>query len=244
MRMTEAVLVIVDISGYTNFIRNRTMSLIHAEGIITTLLESVVSAASHPLQVNKFEGDAALMFAETHGDPGRALASVMGQVSELFSVFDQRQAKLAKDSSSCPCDACGNGVTKLRLKAFVHVGHIAIKQVLHFEELAGEPVIVIHQLMKNSVPSDAYLLLTEPARELAGELPVVWESASEKLPGDLITAIHWCPSSALSSLPKTVADSSTEQDSAKPEAQRIAHFRNLSRTPLSRMISWARRLFR
>lgn len=243
IRMTEAILVIVDISGYTNFIRNRTISLIHAEGIITQLLESVVTAASHPLQVNKFEGDAALLFAETHAEPERAVGSVLSQVGELFDVFAQRQAQIAADSRSCPCAACGTGVTQLRLKAFVHIGEIAIKRVLRFEELAGEPVIVIHQLLKNSVPSNAYLLLTEPVHVLAGDLPVAWESSSEELPGQLHTAIHWCPSSAISVLPR-VAIESTATASQTPKPQRIAHFRHLTRTPFTRAVSWARRLFR
>jgi len=34
MRLTEAVLVIADISGYTDFIRKREIALIHAEQVI------------------------------------------------------------------------------------------------------------------------------------------------------------------------------------------------------------------
>ncbi|MGH8049243.1 MAG: DUF2652 domain-containing protein, partial [Arenimonas sp.] len=50
------------------------------------------------------------------------------------------------------------------LKAFVHSGEIAIKQVRQFEELAGEDVILIHRLLKNQVPSRDYVLITEVAR--------------------------------------------------------------------------------
>ena len=73
MRLAQALLVIVDISGYTEFITNRQVSLLHAEQIITELMESVIDRADHPLVVNKLEGDAALLFREFQ--PGDADAA-------------------------------------------------------------------------------------------------------------------------------------------------------------------------
>ena len=161
MRLTHAVLVIADISGYTAFITNRQTSLLHAEQIITDLLESMIDRTEHPLVLNKLEGDAAFMYAETGDDRAAAIRDVLLQVSLLFTAFSERLARIRDERSNCTCNACAK-VADLQLKAFVHCGDIAVKQIRQFEELAGEDVILIHRLMKNQVEGREYVLLTEP----------------------------------------------------------------------------------
>lgn len=56
METKEAILVLVDISGYTEFIKRRRLSLVHAEEIISALLESVIDQTEHPLVLNKLAG--------------------------------------------------------------------------------------------------------------------------------------------------------------------------------------------
>jgi hypothetical protein len=167
MRLTQAFLVIVDISGYTSFITNRTVSLQHAEQIITELMESVIDRADHPLIVNKLEGDAALLYREWSIGDSAAAHDVLAQVKGFFPAFYQCLSRQREQRAGCGCDACSN-IDKLALKAFVHVGEFAIKQVRQFEELAGEEVILVHRLLKNSVPSREYVLMTEAARNAAG----------------------------------------------------------------------------
>ena len=166
MRLTHAFLVIVDISGYTSFINNRSVSLLHAEQIITELMESVIDRAEHPLVVNKLEGDAALLYSECAVGDTAAARDVFAQVKAFFPAFYQRIAQQREQRANCSCDACSN-IDQLALKAFVHAGEFAIKQVRQFEELAGEAVILIHRLLKNSVPSREYVLMTEAARSAA-----------------------------------------------------------------------------
>ena len=60
MKLIHAALAIADISGYTGFIRRREVSLLHAEQIVSDLIEALVSGAERPLILNKLEGDAAL----------------------------------------------------------------------------------------------------------------------------------------------------------------------------------------
>ncbi|MBX9606652.1 MAG: DUF2652 domain-containing protein [Gammaproteobacteria bacterium] len=109
IRNTDAVLVIVDISGYTRFVQQRPVSLEHAESIVTELIESIIDQASNPLVVNKLEGDAALLYAETHGDRGVAIASVVGQLARFFSVFSSSLDRIKAARSRCNCDACPTG---------------------------------------------------------------------------------------------------------------------------------------
>ncbi|MBS0456471.1 MAG: DUF2652 domain-containing protein [Proteobacteria bacterium] len=162
MRITHAYLVVVDISGYTRFITNRSLALAHAEQIISDLITSVIDRSSYPMVLNKLEGDAALLYRELQpGDVGAA-RDVMGQVRSFFPAFRARMELTRSLRSNCNCEACSN-IAGLALKAFVHVGEIAIKQIRQFEELAGEPVILLHRLMKNHVPTREYVLLTAGA---------------------------------------------------------------------------------
>lgn len=175
MTLRRAHIVLVDISGYTQFIRLHRMSLLHAERIITELLESVIQAASHPLVLNKLEGDAALFYAMADGEgtaeaaagPGESARSVLTQLLRFFEVFRARERELVSECSICVCDACLHA-DDLRLKIIAHSGTIIVKQVRGFEEIAGEDVILTHQLLKNSVPADEYLLLTDAFVALAG----------------------------------------------------------------------------
>jgi hypothetical protein len=169
VRLAQALLVIVDISGYTEFITQRQVSLLHAEQIITDLMESVIDRADHPLTVNKLEGDAALLFREYAPSDGPAAArDVLAQLGGFFDAFGACLARVRHERRHCSCDACSNA-DRLCLKAFVHAGEIAIKQVRRFEELAGEDVIAIHRMLKNTVPSREYVLASTRVRDLAGD---------------------------------------------------------------------------
>jgi hypothetical protein len=161
IRLAHVQLVIVDISGYTDFIVNRTISLVHAEEIISELLDALAERSQHPLTLNKFEGDAALMYAESGIDPAAAADDVIAQLGSMFDAFGESRERIRSARVNCGCDACAN-VAKLRLKAFMHCGEIAIKQLRGFEELAGEDVILLHRLLKNDVDAQEYALLTEP----------------------------------------------------------------------------------
>jgi hypothetical protein len=160
IRLAHVQLVIVDISGYTDFIVNRTISLLHAEEIISELLNALAERSRHPLILNKFEGDAALLYAESAGDPAAAAADAVAQVGSMFDGFDECREQIRITRANCGCDACAN-VGKLRLKAFMHCGEIAIKQLRGFEELAGEDVILLHRLLKNGIDAREYVVLTD-----------------------------------------------------------------------------------
>ncbi len=160
MRICQAFLVVIDISGYTRFITGRSLALEHAEQIISDLIGIVIDQSRHPLIVNKLEGDAALMYAEVEaGDPFAGM-DILAQVRSFFPVFRQRVLELSKMRGNCSCLACTN-ITDLGLKAFVNSGEILLKKIRQFDELAGEPVILLHRLMKNSVQGSEYVLMTD-----------------------------------------------------------------------------------
>jgi hypothetical protein len=168
LNIQPTCLVIADISGYTKFIRNPRTSLLHAEQIITDLLDAVIDESKHPLQLNKLEGDAALLYAVCGDGSVRATVDVLNQVKLFFDAFRMRQNGIIADGDGgCGCDACTN-VASLRLKVVMHVGDVLFKRIRHFEEMAGEPVILVHRLLKNSIVSAEYLLMTEEFAAASG----------------------------------------------------------------------------
>jgi hypothetical protein len=193
MRSTRAVLLILDISGYTRFIHQRAVSLEHAEGIITELIEAVIDEADLPLKVNKLEGDAALLFAECAPDPALQLRQTFLQLGRFFAAFSQRLEHIRRKRGHCGCDACAN-VEQLQLKALLHQGPIVIKQVRQFEEIAGDAVILLHRLLKNDVPASQYLLLTADARQPLGDLCAGFERLEQAIEGMPPCAVYWTPS--------------------------------------------------
>jgi class 3 adenylate cyclase len=170
METKKVALVIVDISGYTQFIRSEKMSAVHAEEIIFDLLEAVIDKAAYPLTLNKLEGDAALLYAELKDDEAAVASDVARQAQAFFDVFYERARLLSSERADCDCNACQR-ILDLRLKAFLHCGEVVFKKIRQFEEMAGEDVIIAHRLTKNSIPSNEYILMTEAFHQLAGDLP-------------------------------------------------------------------------
>lgn len=188
------LLIIADISGYTRYMTANVKTLAHSQTLITELVESIIEQVQMPLEVAKLEGDAIFLFcrkpkdavrwAETRGDISRKLL-------EFFQRFREKLALLGR-SNTCTCHACTH-LEKLRLKIIVHSGEVLFHRVLHFNELAGTDVIIVHRLLKNSVKSDQYLLITEVARrELEFPESIVFKSSSEKYDdiGVIQTAVH------------------------------------------------------
>src|SRR5206468_3266299 len=62
--------------------------------------------------------------------------------------------------TTCPCSACAN-ISMLKLKFVVHHGKFSRQRLGSVEQLHGTDVIVAHRLLKNSVPSKEYLLVTD-----------------------------------------------------------------------------------
>ncbi|MEW6403392.1 MAG: DUF2652 domain-containing protein [Chloroflexota bacterium] len=199
MNAKKVALVIVDISGYTQFIRSQKLSAIHAEEIVFELLEAVINHATYPLTLNKLEGDAAFLYAEADTENQTEVAhDVARQVREFFKVFYECTHSLARERADCDCDACQR-IFDLRLKAILHFGEAVFKRIRQFDEMAGEDVILIHQLLKNSIPSPEYILMTESFHQLAGnfeDLPFETRRESCDFMEDIVVYVGY-PQTAL-----------------------------------------------
>jgi hypothetical protein len=167
MEQRGVFLLLIDISGYTRFTRLHRLSAMHAEQIISDLLESIIQRAQPPLLVHEVLGDSVNFYALADG--GAAVAQALRQqLDTIFDAFRLREGELVSDCSLCVCQACRN-VGKLHLKAVVHYGQALFTSVSGFRKIAGEDVILAHRLLKNSVPEREYVLETEAFCRLAGE---------------------------------------------------------------------------
>ncbi len=176
--MARALLVIADIGGYTRFMRVHRINLAHAQHIVARLLEAVIDGAGRAFKLAKLEGDAAFFYANEPfdaADKKRALVSIR-------NAFLRRRDELSINRL-CTCDGCVQA-GQLNLKFVAHSGEVAFQKVKRYTELAGVDVILVHRLLKNSVPLPEYVLMSEPVHDaLAPTLGATATSLSENLEG-------------------------------------------------------------
>ena len=159
---SKTFFLLADISGYTHFMLESPVASSHARQIIVRLLKAMISSSSLPLHVAELEGDAVFFYAladETNA--GEVGSRIRDQMLRLIHGFYAEARKLAA-MNACECDACSN-VGALRLKQILHFGDAAIERVSRFDKLFGVDVILVHKLLKNSVPSNDYVLMTREA---------------------------------------------------------------------------------
>ena len=165
MAVQPTLLLIADIAGYTRFMKMHDTSLVHAQQIIADLLEAVIDAAGSSLKLAKLEGDAAFFYAPADGKS--ASASIDERAAAIYRAFHAR-AQDIKTNTLCPCDGCQQA-GNLKIKLVGHAGGVAVQKVKRLTELAGVDVIVVHRMLKNSVPVSEYLLVTKPVHALLGD---------------------------------------------------------------------------
>ena len=159
MTLRPIFIILVDISGYTKFIRYHKTSLLHAEKIVAELMEAVLAKVEVPIVAHEILGDAISLYAIDEGIPGQP-DTIYQQLQKYFEAFWNREASLISACNLCECDACRQ-VGRLKLKAVLHAGEAAFTKVLQADKISGEDVIIAHRLLKNSVPSNEYILMTD-----------------------------------------------------------------------------------
>lgn len=180
--LKNAVLLIADISGYSQFVIMKKVSLIHSEEIITELLEAVTETAAFPLRLDKIEGDAVFLCADAGDNRKAAVNDVAAQATRFMRAFADKQAFLIEHGDGgCPCSAC-RSVGELGLKILIHADEVIIKSIAGRQELAGEGIILVHRLLKNTVNGSDYILMPKTIADLVTIDPLPHrESHSEQV---------------------------------------------------------------
>jgi arsenite methyltransferase len=164
------LLMLADISGYTQFMVQHDAALRHSQTIIGELLEALIAQIDVPLRISAVEGDALFLYAIKSGDGAiwrRRGASLVDRLRALFRTFAQRLVEIGA-YSVCNCEAC-RVVGDLKLKIVAHSGEALFTQVGRYPTLSGPDVITLHRLSKNSVDERQYFLMTEAAYRDLGE---------------------------------------------------------------------------
>lgn len=151
--MSKSLLFIPDISGYTKFIQ--TTEVEHSQHVISELLEVLVNANTQELKLAEIEGDA-LFFYKENDIPSQE--NLLAQIESMFTAFYSHLKMLGKNRI-CPCNACATA-PNLELKIIAHSGNLQHIEVHGTRKPFGEQVIEAHRLLKNSVKSDNYVLIS------------------------------------------------------------------------------------
>ena len=152
--MNKSLLFLPDISGFTNFVQ--TTEVEHSQHVISELLEVLIGANTEDLQLAEIEGDALFFFKE---EEVPSLEKLLAQIETIFTAF-YSHLKLLEKNRVCPCNACSSA-PNLELKIVAHLGELQFINVQGKKKPYGTEVIEVHRLMKNSVNSDNYVLLSK-----------------------------------------------------------------------------------
>ena len=156
----DTLFIFPDISGYTRFMTGSEFSFAHAQFIIFSLINAMISAATKTVRLSKLEGDAALFYT----DVTRISAEEMDKtLYHIFAAFYSERQRLI-DANACPCRAC-QSIRDLDLKIFVHRGEAARFEFRGSVDHFGADVIVLHRLMKNGVNDRRYVMVSERAAQ-------------------------------------------------------------------------------
>jgi hypothetical protein len=158
----RTLLLIADIGGYTEYMRAHRMSLAHAEVNTARLLEAVIDAGGD-FELIEIEGDAAFLSRPAGGDT--SVAEMTRAIVAMHRAFHGERRYVA--ANLCPCDGCEQ-TENLKLKFVAHVGEVATQTIRDRRKLVGIDVILVHRLLKNSVASPEYVLLSEELYRAGG----------------------------------------------------------------------------
>jgi hypothetical protein len=152
--MPNSLILIPDISGFTEFVNNTEIT--HSQHIISELLELIVNSNELSMRVAEIEGDAVLFIREGSVPP---IADIILQAENMFMQF-HRHLKQYETQRICNCGACSTAY-KLSLKIIVHASEIGFTLVNKFKKPFGPGIIKAHKLLKNSITENEYILFSD-----------------------------------------------------------------------------------
>lgn len=166
MSTQTGYLLIADISGYTAFLTSSEQD--HANGILKSLLTTLVEGVEDPLQLWRMDGDAVLAY--TTSQPFPSGETFLTQCENLYNAFTLRRQDIIANTS-CGCRACAN-VNDLDLKILAHHCDFEEMQIGPMKDISGAEVILVHRMAKTDVKEAtgirSYALFTDAAIKAMG----------------------------------------------------------------------------
>src|SRR5262249_11788876 len=129
----------------------------HSSHILNRLLETIVAAVGEDYVISEVEGDAVLMYKK--GTPPPSKKEMIDQCVKIFTAFHKELMEM-KSISICQCGSC-RGISDMTLKFVVHFGTIEEISITRFVKASGLDMVIAHRLLKNSIASHEYILVTK-----------------------------------------------------------------------------------
>ena len=163
MSVHRALLLLGDIVGYTTFMRFHRINLAHSQDITARLLESMVDAVPS-LRLVEIEGDAVFLYAPYEDLAAKPISETALELAlTMHRAFHAKQQWMV-DRQMCSCEACKK-IGTLRVKFVTHLGEVATQTIRDRTKLVGIDVIAAHRMLKNAVPIDEYVLMSDSVYE-------------------------------------------------------------------------------
>jgi class 3 adenylate cyclase len=159
--MAVSLLFLPDISGYTQFVQSTEIE--HSQHVIAELLEVLIKANTYGMELAEIEGDALFFYLDAKVLPPLDMSHL---VEQMFTAFHSHLALLQRNRI-CPCNACKKA-PDLKLKIIAHAGSLEFLDIRGNHKPFGPAVIEAHRLMKNSVPHDSYVLVSDALGKAMG----------------------------------------------------------------------------
>jgi hypothetical protein len=145
-----ALIYIPDISGFTQFISHTNIE--YSKKLTHDLLEVIVDSNILNLKVAEIQGDS--IFFYSLGTPPN-ITKLESQAKKTFLDFQKALQKMEEEHTLL------KGAQKLTLKIVVHFGYISTTDIKGIHKLVGSDIILAHRLLKNNIPENEYVLMTD-----------------------------------------------------------------------------------
>jgi len=146
IRIEEGLVIIPDISGYTEFVNS---ICIEAGRYITReLLSAILQANTYGMNVSEIEGDA-ILFYRFGKKPS------VQKIVKLYETMLRNFTIKLKEIETVIGYELG-----LSLKLVAHYGIFSEYTIGTFKKLYGEPIVKAHAFLKNNIKSKTYILMT------------------------------------------------------------------------------------
>ena len=155
MKTFNAGLLLLDLSGYTEFMTKT--SLLHARQVVTEILHCIYKSSNRHLILNKVEGDALFFYSKKYNK-----SELTGYCHAIHKQFHEIINELSVKHKDCRVKVCRK-LDNLHIKFFIHEGEITMHKIGRFKELMGQPIIEIHRLTKNKIKEDSDIAVIDKA---------------------------------------------------------------------------------
>jgi Protein of unknown function (DUF2652) len=164
------------------------LSIAHAQENTGRLLEALIDSVPR-LELSGLEGDAAFLYVAEPEDE-EVTRSILEVAATMHTAFHAEQHHMVA-MSLCGCEACRQ-VGRLRVKIVAHLGEAETHTLRGHTTLAGVDVILVHRMLKNSVPVPEYVLMTEAVfRRCESELATQAVALEEGFEGLGVQRLHY-----------------------------------------------------